>query len=196
MVNLLPTIQGKIEEGDVDPEVLMTVIDFFRVYADKSHHAKEEQGLFQLLAKRGIRVKGCPIGTLHNEHDQGRTLIKALDEAVQRYIKGDSDARKQIAEYLKSATDFYADHIWKEDFLLFPMSHKVLEPSDEEELQKEFLAVDSKLGDHFQAEYHSHVSRLEAFLNTDGKTIHPWGPHTRSEDTDQLIPKLEEILHV
>jgi len=195
MVNLLPTIQRRIEKGNVDPEVLMTVVDFFRVYADKSHHAKEEAALFPLLAKRGVRVKGCPIGTLHNEHDQGRILMRALGDAVQRYTAGDTDAKKQIAEYLKNATDFYTDHIWKEDFLLFPMSHKVLKDSDIEELQREFTDVDSKLGPHFQDEYHYHVSRLETFLNGDGKLNHPWGPHTHLEDPANLVRRLEKTSH-
>jgi len=195
MVKLLPTVQRRIEEGDLDSEVLMTTVDFFRVYADKSHHAKEETGLFTLLAKRGVRLKGCPIGTLHNEHDQGRVLIKALDEAIQRYIKGDSTAKKQIVEYLKSATDFYADHIWKEDFLLFPMSHKVLKDSDEEELRKQFVGVDSKLGDHFQDEYHCRVDRLESILNGDGKANRSLGSHTKLEEPAHLISGLEEVLH-
>ena len=196
MVNLLPTIRRRIEEGELLPEALMTVVDFFHVYADKSHHAKEEEVLFPILVKRGVRLIGCPIGTLRNEHDQGRTLMKALDNAVQRHIEGDPDAKKQIAAYLKSATAFYIDHIWKEDFLLFPMSRKVLKDSDEEELRKEFIGVDAKLGHRFQEEYHYHVSRLETFLNGDEKTHHPRGPHTRAEEPVHLISKLEEILRV
>jgi len=176
MVRTLPLIHQRIEKGDVDPEILLTVVDFFKVYADKSHHAKEEAALFPLLAKRGVRLKGCPIGTLHNEHDQGRILMKALGDAAHRYMKGDFDAKKQIAEYLKNAVDFYTDHIWKEDFLLFPMSHKVLNDADEEELRKEFISVDSKLGHHFQDEYHYHVRRLESILNGDGKTSRLSGP--------------------
>ena len=183
MVKILPVIQQRIEKGNVDPEILMTVVDFFQVYADKCHHAKEEAALFPLLAKRGVRLNGCPIGTLHNEHDQGRVLMKALDDAVQRYARGDSNAKKQIAEYLKVATDFYTEHIWKEDFLLFPMSHKVLKDSDEEELRKEFVSVDSKLGHHFQEEYHYHVSRIESILNR------------ICEEPIHLISKPEETLH-
>ncbi len=169
MAKMLPIVQQRIREGDVDPEILMTIVDFFKVYADKSHHAKEEAALFPLLAKRGVRLSGCPIGTLHNEHDQGRVLVEALGDAVQRYVKGDYDTKKQIAEYLKGATEFYTEHIWKEDFLLFPMSHKVLNHSDEEELRKEFLGVDSNLSHHFQEEYHYRVSRLETILKGDGK---------------------------
>jgi hemerythrin-like domain-containing protein len=195
MVRALPVIQQRIENGDVDPEILLTVVDFFQVYADISHHTKEEAALFPLLAKRGVPLKGCPMGTLHNEHDQGRILMKALGDAVQRYMMGDSDAKRQIAEYLKGATDFYTDHIWKEDYLLFPMSRKVLNDSDEEELRKEFVRVDSKFGDHFQEEYHYHISRLESILNGDGKINHPSGDHTRPEDSAHLITKLEQILH-
>ena len=195
MVRTLPAIHQRMEKGNVDPEILLTVVDFFQVYADLSHHAKEEAALFPLLAKRGVRLKGCPIGTLHNEHDQGRTLMKTLGNAVQRYLEGDFDAKKQIAEYLKGAVVFYTDHIWKEDFLLFPMSRKVLNDSDAEELRKEFVSVDSKFGDHFQEEYHYRVSRLESILNGDGKISPPWDSHAQLEEPVHLISKLEEIPH-
>ena len=97
--------------------------------------------------------------------------MKALGEAVEKLIKGDPEAKKQIAGYLKSATDFYTDHIWKEDYLLFPMSHKVLNDSDEDELGREFVNVDSKLGVHFRDEYCYHVRRLEEILAGDEDLI-------------------------
>ena len=196
VVNLLPKIQQRAETGSADPEVLITVVDFFQVYADKSHHAKEEAALFPMLAKRGVRTKGCPIGTLHSEHDQGRVLIKALRDSIQSYVNGDPASKKQIAEYLKSASVFYSDHIWKEDFLLFPLSHKVLNDSDADELRKQFLSIDAEMGSHFQQEYLYRVDRLEAIVNGDGKTNHPWGPHTKSEESSHLIPRLEEMLNV
>ena len=193
VVEMLPLIQQKVEKGDVDPEVLLAFVDFFQVYVGKSHHVKEEEVLFPLLVKRGVPLNGCPISDLRNEHDQGRMHMRALGEAVRRYIDGVSDA-KQIADYLRHAADFYKGHIWKEDFLLFSMSRKVFNDSDQDELLKEFMSVDSKLGHHFQEEYHYRVSRLESILKGDGKITHPWSPHNRLEEPTHLIHRLEEIL--
>ena len=171
VVKLLPIIQRRTEQGAKLPEVLMTVVDFFQNYADKSHHAKEETVLFPLLVKRGAPPSGCPVGALHSEHDQGRLLMKALGDAVQRFAKGDAEARKQIAEYLKAATSFYTDHIWKEDYLLFPMSHKILNETDEQELQKQFIKVDAQFGQQFQTEYRYRVDRLEALLSQSDQPV-------------------------
>jgi hemerythrin-like domain-containing protein len=195
-VKLLPTIQQRVEHGDRIPEALMTVIDFFQVYADKSHHAKEEDALFPLLAKRGVRVNGCPIGTLHSEHEQGRILMTALSDAIQRLTNGDTSAKAQVVQYLKAATAFYTDHIWKEDYLLFPMAHKVLNESDEDELRKQFVNLNSKFGSHFQEEYHYRIDRLKAVLRDGGKIQHPWGPHTKQEGSSRKRSILEESLRV
>ena len=76
------------------------------------------------------------------------------------------------------------------------MSHKVLNDSDADELRKQFLSIDAEMGSHFQQEYLYRVDRLEAVVNGDGKTNHPWGPHTKSEEPSHLIPRLEEMLNV
>ena len=194
VVRTLPEIQQRIDKGDVDREVLLSVVDFFREYAEKAHHAKEETALFPLLENRGVPSDACPIGALRNEHNQGRKLTKVLEDAVQRYGEGDSDATGQIAGYLRRATDFYTTHVWKGEFLLFPLARKVLSDSDQDFLLKEFISLDSKLGHHFQEEYYYRVSRLESILKGDGKINHPWGPHTRLEEPSHLLRKLEEIL--
>jgi hemerythrin-like domain-containing protein len=56
---------------------------------------------------------------------------------------------------------FYTDHIWKEDYLLFPMSKKVLTDSDQTGLQQGFAKVDIEMGDEFQSKYRHVVERLE-----------------------------------
>jgi len=189
MVKLLPIIQQRVEEGRKLPEVLMTIVDFFQVYTDKSHHAKEEEALFPLLAKRGVRLEGCPIGVLHNDHEQGRVLMKTLRGAIQSYVEGGPDAKKQIAQLLKGAAGFYTEHIWKEDFLLFPLSRKVLNDSDERELRKQFLSIDAKIGHHFQDEYHYHVDRVEAVARGDENIVHPYDLRTQTREA-----KFEEAL--
>jgi len=66
MLKALSTLQPRIEKGEIDHDTLTSVVDFFRNYADKFHHAKEEAQLFPTLEKRGVKPKGCPIGVLHS----------------------------------------------------------------------------------------------------------------------------------
>ena len=101
MIKTLSILQPAIEKGKIDPDTLIPVVDFFRNYADKFHHAKEEAQLFPMLEKRGVRPSGCPIGILHSEHEQGRVLITALSDSIEKCKRGDPTARTAIGSYIK-----------------------------------------------------------------------------------------------
>jgi hemerythrin-like domain-containing protein len=49
-----------------------------------------------------------------------------LAEAVQLYKAQDSDAGPRLIRTLRDLVELYPGHIWKEDYLLFPMANKVL----------------------------------------------------------------------
>jgi hemerythrin-like domain-containing protein len=42
--------------------------------------------------------------------------------------------------------ELYPNHIWKEEYLLFPMSNKVLGAADQQQLLEQFEAVDAAVG--------------------------------------------------
>ena len=58
---------------DLDIEVLLGIVEFMRTYADRCHHGKEEDLLFPALERRGVPMRGCPVGALLGEHKLGRT---------------------------------------------------------------------------------------------------------------------------
>jgi hemerythrin-like domain-containing protein len=41
---------------------------------------------------------------------------------------------------------FYPSHIWKEDYLLFPLAVKLLTPEDQQEMMDKFETVERELG--------------------------------------------------
>ncbi len=162
MVNVLTAMHKRLESGsDVDAAALTDILDFFRTYADKGHHAKEEAVLFPTLERNGVRSQGCPIGTLTTEHKQGRALMTALDDAIGKYVSGDAAAKLTISATIKGAIDLYTDHIWREDYLLFPMTEKVIPKSELESLTKTFDEVEMKFGPGFSKKYEQIVERLE-----------------------------------
>lgn len=105
-------------------------VAFMRDYADRFHHAKEEDLLFPSLVGHGVPAHGCPIDALLHEHRRGRDLVKALAEAVEAYADGDPEATQAIATTIDSMVELYASHIWKEDVMVFPMVERLL-PLDE-----------------------------------------------------------------
>jgi hemerythrin-like domain-containing protein len=164
VVRLLPAVRRNVDAGAVDEQVLSDIAEFFSAYTDGCHHAKEEDLFFPILLQRGVSSKGCPVGTLRLEHQQGRNIVKALNTAVSKHRAGDAKAAGTISAILKDATELYTDHIWREDYLLFPMSGKVLLDTDREILVKDFEEVQTKFGSAFQDKYEALVEKLEKEL--------------------------------
>lgn len=170
MVNVLSAMQERLENGgDIDTATLTEVVDFFRAFADKGHHAKEEDVLFPTLERNGVHSQGCPIGTLTSEHKQGRAIMTALNDAIEKYANGDATAKTTISAAIKAAIDSYTDHIWREDYLLFPMTEKVLPKPELEGLTRNFNEVETRFGSDFHNKYDQLVAKLEKSFDTNSK---------------------------
>jgi hemerythrin-like domain-containing protein len=147
MIGALTVLTETLEKGEqVEPETLKNMVEFMRIFADQCHHGKEEALLFPLLEKRGVSPQGCPIGVLIHDHQTGRTLVTGLAEAAEGYQKGDPAARDALLKNIYGITALYPGHIWKEDYLAFPMSNKVLTEEDQQNLSEEFEKVDKNIG--------------------------------------------------
>ncbi|MCX6178834.1 MAG: hemerythrin domain-containing protein [Chlorobiales bacterium] len=149
IVGAAPVLISKIDEGGpVDNSLLTGIVEFMRLYADKCHHGKEEELLFPLLAEKGVPMHGCPIGGLINEHARGRVLVKGLDEAASALSINEADdvARGRLITNLRGIADLYPGHIWREDYMLFPMTDKILGKEEQDTLYAAFQKVDEGIG--------------------------------------------------
>jgi hemerythrin-like domain-containing protein len=149
IVGAAPVLASKLEEGgSVDNRLITGIVEFMRVYADQCHHGKEEELLFPALADKGVPLHGCPIGGLISEHARGRTLVKGLEEAAAAIQKNETDvsARNNLIANLRGIADLYPGHIWREDYMLFPMTNKILSKDEQESLYAAFQKVDERIG--------------------------------------------------
>jgi hemerythrin-like domain-containing protein len=170
MVTVLTAMHKRLESGgDIDAATLAEVVDFFRAFADRGHHAKEEDVLFPTLERNGVGSQGCPIGTLTSEHKQGRVLMTALNDAIEKYANGDSTAKATISATIKGVMNLYPDHIWREDYLLFPMTEKVLPKPELEGVARNFNEVETRFGSDFHNKYEEIVARLEKSFEVNSK---------------------------
>jgi hemerythrin-like domain-containing protein len=91
-------------------------VDFFRTYADRTHHGKEEDILFRELSKKKLSPKHRKImEELAAEHVVARKTVKALIDARNRYVKGETYALDTIRKSLNELVNLYPEHIRKED---------------------------------------------------------------------------------
>ena len=55
VIKVLPEMSKRMtERGEIEPNLIDTTVDFIRMYADRTHHGKEEEILFRDLSKRNL----------------------------------------------------------------------------------------------------------------------------------------------
>lgn len=143
---MIGIIKQKIPEikkiKKVDPAFIDTAVDFIRIYADKTHHGKEENILFYGCAKKSMSEKDTKImAELIEEHKMGRKTVSDLVDAKENYLKG-KNTLDIIIEKLNALTEFYPKHIEKEDKVFFPNSERYFTEEELQEMLKEFWEFD------------------------------------------------------
>jgi hemerythrin-like domain-containing protein len=142
-VELLEKGAAALEKGeDISPLFFRNAIDFVRNYADRYHHAKEEEILFVRLGEVGFSPEMGPVAVMLYEHDQGRGFISGLANATDIYASGDKSAVGDIVKYSISYATLLRQHIQKEDMVLYPMAENALGEAGISQLQPEFEKVE------------------------------------------------------
>ncbi len=147
MIALIGTLAETIERtGRADPGMIDDAVDFIRTYADATHHGKEEEMYFKLLAAKPMSEADRKLmEELVQEHVFGRQTTQALVEANTRYRSGDKTALPVIVEKLRAIASFYPGHIEKEDRKFFPAGQRYLSESEDQALLSQFRDFDSRM---------------------------------------------------
>lgn len=149
MLQIMAGACDKIESGKaVDPDHLDRMVEFVQVFADKCHHAKEEDRLFPAMAEAGIPVQGGPIGVMLLEHAKGREYVRAVKAAIPGTRAKDKAAVGQVIANARGYTALLGPHIDKEDHILYPMADRVLTEAKQRELEKEFSRIEEEIVGH------------------------------------------------
>jgi len=122
----------------VPREFYEKAIDFFSTFADKCHHAKEEDLLFPALEARGIPREYGPIGCMLHEHEEGRGHVAAARNALPAAAEGDAQARRTLEREMLAYVELLRQHIQKENEVLFIMGDQRMTQQDKDRLWKQF----------------------------------------------------------
>lgn len=134
------------EEGQVDPVSIDTAVDFIQIYADRTHHGKEEDILFKKLSQRNLSDNDRQaMAELVEEHVYGRAITQNLIAANDRYRKGDLSALSEIVSNLRLLVAFYPKHIEKEDKVFFPSARSYFSDQEDQEILDAFWKFDRKM---------------------------------------------------
>ena len=89
-------------DNNVNTGFLMVAIDFIRMYADRTHHGKEEDILFNELAQKSLSPEHKNImNELIQEHMAARKIVARLINARENYLNGSSKSYTDIVECLE-----------------------------------------------------------------------------------------------
>ncbi|MCP8305462.1 MAG: hemerythrin domain-containing protein [archaeon] len=163
MIDLVKRELGKMrEKKEVDPSFIDVVVDFFRTYADRCHHGKEEDILFRDLAKKQLSKEHRKImDELIEEHIHARKTVGRLEDSKERYVQGKVDAFNDIKTSLKELTEFYPMHIEKEDGHFFYPSMEYFDKQELDDMLQEFWEFDRKM---IHEKYEEIVERVTKLL--------------------------------
>ena len=129
-----------IETQKVEPNFIVVAVDFFRTYADRYHHGKEEGILFKGLSQKKLSATDDKMMLeLIMEHAYARRTVNNLEGLKETYLAGKVDALKDILQLLKALVELYPTHIEKEDEHFFFPSMKYFTQLEQEEMLNKFV---------------------------------------------------------
>lgn len=137
-------------------------LDFLLQFGDKIHNHKEETILFPLMGERGIPVEGGPLGVMLKEHEAERNLlgemIAALPDIDGMGLEERLRFKEDGLEYLKVR----AEHIWKENDVLYPLGIKVFTVEDNEQILAELDRINHEIyGNNAFTKFQAMVAEVE-----------------------------------
>jgi len=131
---LIPKI---IETLDLDSEEgrnrVQGSIDFIRFFADKYHHAKEEDILFKYFDENLDIIQ-----TMYTDHENARRHVRAVSEGLKERNK------EKVAEHLNAYKELLSEHIEREDEILYVWMDRNLTTNQIGKLFLSFSEADSK----------------------------------------------------
>ena len=145
VLNAMEHEAAKIDDGAaVERYFFAEAMAFVREFADGVHHQKEEAVLFPHMIKAGLPKEGGPIAVMLEEHEIGRTHIRAMNEALDQAVEGDANARRSLIDEARGYVALLRAHIQKENNILFPMAEHIFNPVAKATIHIEFTKAETK----------------------------------------------------
>jgi len=138
ILRLLALIPTLIEHCDLsleaDQQRMLDSVDFIRSYADKYHHAKEEDILFTYFDE-SLDI----LQVMFEDHKTARAHVAAIHTAIE------TQDTASLASHLTAYGELLKDHIKREDEILYPWLDKQLSIQQVGQMFAQFAEVDEQM---------------------------------------------------
>ena len=161
-LTILGRVSNRLESGrKIDHKDLGRILEFLKGFVDTCHHGKEEDLLFVALENAGISRARGPITVLLREHEVGRSYVRNMAGAVEKYKTGGPSSASQFVENARKYARLLSAHIRKEDTILYPMANTGLPEETQHELIEKFEELErDRIGIGKHEELHELLHRL------------------------------------
>lgn len=167
MIALLERNAGRTAAGSYSNwQFYLDGVDFIRNYADRFHHAKEEDVLFEALIKNGMPRENSPIAAMLMEHDQGRAYVRAMEAAAQDALTGKTVDMTALSRNAMAYVELLREHISKEDEILYPLAERVITDTLREDIAAGYAAAEARTPADFSSRYEALVQQYENEVET------------------------------
>jgi hemerythrin-like domain-containing protein len=161
MIPILTKGVFRLREGaEMNAELILSVVGFFRTYADRCHHGKEEDILFRALASKPLSDEHRQtMDRLTEEHVLARKLVGRLMLDQERCAKRDPAALAAMRQDIRELADLYPRHIALEENDFFVPCMDYLSVPERAEMLRAFTEFDAKI---IHEQYRTMIEDLEA----------------------------------
>lgn len=162
MITLLERNASRMADGSYSNwKFYLDGVDFIRNFADRFHHAKEEDVLFEALVKNGMPRENSPIAAMLMEHGQGRAFVMAMETATLEALDGKTGRERIIADNALAYAALLREHIAKEDEILYPLAERVIPDTMRDDIIAGYAAAEARTTADFSAYYEAAVVGYE-----------------------------------
>jgi hemerythrin-like domain-containing protein len=145
MIALVEQNAARLEaENFRDWRFFLDAVDFIRNYADRFHHAKEEDVLFREFLANGMPRENSPVAAMLMAHDQGRAFVRGMEEAARKALAGEGGQEGAASENARGYAALLRDHIDKEDHILYPLAERILPEAVRPRMLADYAAAEAK----------------------------------------------------
>ncbi|MGI6731690.1 MAG: hemerythrin domain-containing protein [Anaerovoracaceae bacterium] len=134
-LTILEKMANEVEQlEEIEVRDIEEMVNFFKLFADKCHHGKEEGLMFPAMERVGVSNEEAPMEQLMLEHEEGRKYIAGMDFSINN---GALEGEKFILA-ARSYISLMRGHIDRENSILFPLGDKLIPMEEQKQLLEKF----------------------------------------------------------
>ena len=167
-ISVAKELRKKIEQPELYEQQVFALISFFREYADKYHHYKEEEILFPEMIKANELLESGVVKEMLDNHEDFRVLIAGIETLTKE--KKYTSAQDTLAEYVEALTD----HIAVENEEVFEIATTLFSEKELENIYFKFKDIDYELGENNKEGLRERLNKIKKrnevdFITSDSK---------------------------